>query len=167
MSNVTALSIDVRGLKETLAAANDLAKALGAEIPELTIGTLTEAAIEHVKKLTPGSGRVRGAWQLVMLGKRGNAHTAVIVNQIAATAEGEALLAILEGGSRPHRIEAHQPPQALHFFMGGHEVFAKSVDHPGTRAYQMVQKTEDYLNDYLERVKEAAAERAVAIWEAR
>lgn len=36
-------------------------------------------------------------------------------------------------GTRPHKIEAKRAG-ALHFFWNGSEVFAASVNHPGTRA---------------------------------
>ena len=53
---------------------------------------------------------------------------------IALKSGGQTTLArIVEYGSRAHRIEA-KPGGVLVFNIGGRTVYAKSVDHPGTKA---------------------------------
>ncbi len=47
---------------------------------------------------------------------------------------------IVEKGSRPHAIVA-KDARALHFFIGDREIFAKSVQHPGTKGRFFIQAT--------------------------
>lgn len=56
-------------------------------------------------------------------------------------------------GSRPHLIEAVNA-QALHFYVGGAEVFCKYVNHPGTEANPFIDRaidnTEPRVSDFVE-----------------
>ena len=157
-----AFQFDLKGVQAALRAANATAKALGAEIPSFTVKTLTEAVLEEVKVATPGSGRVRELWKVF----KPTPKIGVVLNELSATEEGRILLEVLEGGSKPHRIRPIPPTKALHFFLkGGQEIFAKEVFHPGTRAYRMIERGEQRMMTLLEQVLEAAAEKAVDLWE--
>ena len=48
-----------------------------------------------------------------------------------------------EYGTRPHRIEAKNG-KALYFQVNGKGVFARSVNHPGTKPHPFMQKAADY-----------------------
>jgi len=44
----------------------------------------------------------------------------------------------LEEGTQPHAIRPKSPSGVLSFDVGGKQVFAKYVNHPGTRAYRFM-----------------------------
>jgi hypothetical protein len=54
--------------------------------------------------------------------------------QVEATAP---YAAVLEKGSRPHKIVARRA-SALRFEVGGRVVYARSVNHPGTKGYNIL-----------------------------
>lgn len=45
----------------------------------------------------------------------------------------------LERGTRPHPIVPKRPGGFLVFTVGGKTIFARSVNHPGTRAYRILE----------------------------
>lgn len=71
----------------------------------------------------------------------------------------------LEYGSREHRIPLIQAINAkvLHFQIGGKEIFARSVMHPGTRAYAFMRGTlDEQATSIIEGFQETAAEAAAS-----
>lgn len=46
--------------------------------------------------------------------------------------------AVLEGGSSPHTIRPARTGGVLRFRVGGRVVFARKVEHPGTRPYHIL-----------------------------
>jgi hypothetical protein len=68
----------------------------------------------------------------------------------------------LEYGSRAHIIQAINA-KALHFQIGGKEIFAKQVMHPGTRAYAFMRGTlDEQATSIIEGFQETAAEAAAS-----
>lgn len=51
----------------------------------------------------------------------------------------------VEKGTRPHIILPRNA-RALHFFIGGQEVFAKSVKHPGSRGRFFIARTKEIVS---------------------
>ena len=162
---MTGLTLEAKGLKAAADAMNRVAQAVQANIPKVTADTLAEAALETVKRLTPGAGDVRGAWHIVTLGDK-KRELRVIANLYAATEEGRMLLNILEGGSRPHVILPIPPHTMLRFVTAdGEVVFTRKVRHPGTKPYRMVEGAQQELERILAEVHKSAQEMAVTAWE--
>ena len=68
----------------------------------------------------------------------------------------------LEYGSRAHIIQAINA-KVLHFQIGGKEIFARSVMHPGTRAYAFMRGTlDEQAAGIIEGFQETAAEAAAS-----
>lgn len=64
-------------------------------------------------------------------------------------------------GTAPHRIEA-KPGSVLAFAVGGETVFAKYVNHPGTKPNPFVRRAlESYIDDVAKQFAEAGAKAAV------
>ena len=59
--------------------------------------------------------------------------------------------AVVEFGSRPHVILPRRA-RVLHFFVGGEEVFAKRVRHPGTKGQFIIKKAIEYVGRRVKKI---------------
>ena len=67
----------------------------------------------------------------------------------------------LEDGSAPHVIRPKDPKGVLAFVVGGKTVFARAVNHPGTKAYLFMKGTlAEERGNIVEQLQDAAAEGA-------
>ena len=123
------------------------------------IKNLANDALRRIKMRTPGKGVVRNLWGIEYETRNGLVKSATIFNKY----KEPDVIGYLEYGTKPHSINP-KVSQALHFFSGGFEVFAKSVMHPGTPEYGMVSKTKQEiqlkLNAFCDRVAESIAQRS-------
>lgn len=69
----------------------------------------------------------------------------------------------LEYGTKPHVIEP-EDKEALRFEVGGDEVFAKRVYHPGTRPLGFVRRTKDELREWATKEHDKLKTRLKQIW---
>jgi len=102
------------------------------EISDLTIQTLQSNA--PVK-----TGFLRSSFQKILFG---------LTARIFSIAS---YVMIVEKGSRPHVI-LPKSARVLHFVIGGQDVFAKSVQHPGTRGTFFIQRTRDRVSNEAPRI---------------
>ncbi|HZW58259.1 MAG TPA: HK97-gp10 family putative phage morphogenesis protein [Nitrososphaerales archaeon] len=111
----------MNGLREIM----EKIRSLSTEADQMVQDTLFDSVNANIaavaKSLAP---KKTGFLQSSILVKRGDTPTSVLVVAEAPYAK------FLEFGTRPHTIEAKNA-RALHFTMGGREVFAKSVLNPG------------------------------------
>lgn len=98
-------------------------------------------AFREVKRKTPptssGRTKIKDLW-IMRRSKRGAVEQFVIKNLYP----DQDVLMYMEEGTPPHVITPKKPGGFLHFFIGGDEIFAKMVRHPGTPAYKMVGEVE-------------------------
>ena len=108
------------------------------------IKELAEWAFKEVKANmplpTPGRTDVRSLWKMART-KRGSREMFVIKNLYP----DQDILWYMEKGTEPHIITPSKPGGFLHFVLKGNDIFTRMVSHPGTRAYEMVKKTEVLL----------------------
>lgn len=103
-------------------------------------------------------------------------HTAKLSNSIRpipTTSDGQKIAGGVQGGGGgapygkfledgtqgPYTIAPKDPKQALRFFIGGKEIFAKSVTHPGLKAYRFMKGTlQEEKPNILEQLRETLRE---------
>lgn len=101
--------------------------------------------ITQLKALTPGSGKMRDSWKIEYeRDVEGKIRKAVLYSDY----EPSEVVGWMEDGTKPHQIMPKTPEDWLVFYWEvlGRVVFAKKVDHPGTKAYKMVEVTHMLLN---------------------
>jgi len=96
-------------------------------------------ALEELKAATPSdTGKTRADWSLKVI-KQGDTLIYVLDNS------NKALIEMLNYGTRAHMIYPKNA-KALHFSIGGQEVFAKMVNHPGTVGLGFIEKIQKDLD---------------------
>ena len=85
---------------------------------------------------------------------------ALEIRQGAKTAGGAFYGLFVRGGTAPHTIRPHKA-KALHFWVGGREVFAQKVDHPGTKPNRYHLRAMKRLMPILNRELDLAGSRIV------
>lgn len=118
-----------------------------------------ERALDIAKKLTPGRGNVRKEWAAEFnRDAAGLTREAVIRNNY----KDPKILEYLEWGTRAHVIRP-KSGKFLKFFSktSGKWVWTKRVDHPGTKAYDIVGTTRRFLISLIQSMKAAALARMV------
>ncbi len=173
------LNYKFKGYTQLLDALNKTAQKLGANIPDVTVDTLMGAALAEAKKRTPvhkpnpnplavyappWTGHLKEGWQIFKPPQW--KHTAILRNLYSFQDPARRVLGMLEGGTRAHAIAPIPPNTRLRFFLkDGAMCFAKSVKHPGTKAYAMVKGAKARVAALLAQAKEAAEEMAVKEFE--
>lgn len=104
------------------------------------IKNLAKDALRRIRMRTPGKGTIRNLWNIEYETVNGLVKSATIFNRY----KEPDVIGYLEYGTKPHSINP-KVAQALHFFSGSFEIFAKSVMHPGTPEYAMVSKTKQEI----------------------
>lgn len=107
-----------------------------------------EAKSEAGRKLTRRTGNYAGSFRSTTTAS-GPHGPRLRIENTAKTADGRPLAPIIEHGSRPHVIRPKKAGGMLVFEIKGETVFAREVNHPGTKPY---------------RIMETALRRAVARW---
>ena len=119
------------------------------------IGTVLVPAL---KRNTPvRSGKLRNSTRFQIKGTRDD--QALDVRQGARTEKGVIYRPFVTGGTRPHEIRP-VTAKALRFNVGGRVVFAKKVNHPGTKPNPFHVKT---LNEELPVIQSILDEEGVSV----
>jgi hypothetical protein len=100
-----------------------------------------EAGVAEVQR-KPGFKRRTGATQAATSGKVIRTRSGGVVRLRNPKPHARTL----EGGSRAHVIRARRA-KALRFSSNGRLVFAKSVQHPGTKPYRFLSRARDTASD--------------------
>jgi len=134
------LTYDLSGVKESL---NKLSRD---PVMEYGLRAIGEQAIKFLRSLTPGSGTMRHGWrQHFNVDGKGHLRSIDIDNSY----DPPEIVGYMEEGTPRHDIfpKPENPIQRLVFFWPviNAVVFAKHVDHPGTKPYRMVGTTMDLL----------------------
>jgi hypothetical protein len=113
---------------------------------EYGLRALAEQAMRYLRSLTPGSGTMRHSWhQHFETGGDGFLKSITIDNSY----EPKEVVGYMEWGTPAHGIDPkpENPIQRLVFFwpLLGKLIFAKHVEHRGTKPYLMVGHTMDLL----------------------
>ncbi|HLY53953.1 MAG TPA: hypothetical protein VKS60_00265 [Stellaceae bacterium] len=118
------ISISERGMDEAVTSLRQVGPDAHRRLADAVRDEADALAAEAVGALPPGplAASIR-----VTVDDAGDTVTATIGSDDPAAR-------FLEAGTRPHVIEARSA-RALRFFAHGREVFAKRVDHPGTRPH--------------------------------
>jgi hypothetical protein len=116
-------------------------------IMDEAIRMLSERAMRSIRSHTPGSGTMRDAWtKHEDIGGDGHVDKITIFN----TYEPKEIVGYMENGTPPHGIDPkpENAIQRLVFFWPAVDavVFARHVNHPGTRPYGMIDNTVTMLN---------------------
>lgn len=130
---------------------------------EKEVRTLVELALEEAKAATPGSGKLRGMWQITRTEKHGWIRFNInnkADDTLPKDKKGGNLLSYLEFGTKPHYIFAKNA-KALRFMMNNRAVYAKWVAHPGTRPYGMVRAASTKVKQQLDGLMESIKRRIV------
>ncbi len=86
-----------------------------------------------LKQNTPvATGKLANSTRFQLVGS--NKNQAVEVRQGARNAAGDFYGMFVRGGTRPHEIRPKKKGGVLVFKIGGRTIFAKKVNHPGTKA---------------------------------
>lgn len=116
-----------------------------------SVKEITDRALASLQARTPiKTGRLRSAYHKIVLGLTGQ-----ILNPTS-------YFWMVEKGTRPHSIVA-KDARALHFSIDGQEVFAKSVQHPGTRGAFMIRDTVEEIRSVAPEVVKKHLQRMVKI----
>ena len=92
---------------------------------------LDRTRIERMLRLPGGMGRTIRAQ--IRRGSGGDFQGVISVNHPAAL--------WVTGGTRPHRIQPRRPGGVLRFTAGGQVVYARYVNHPGSKANRFLQES--------------------------
>lgn len=133
---MTQVKLEIKGLEE-------LRQALNESGPQMRI-VLNDALREVGSLLVPakGTGPLADATPVVTGNlarstyyriEQGINNQTLAIRQPAKSIYGQFYGHFVRGGTSPHTIAARFA-KALHFWIGDVEIFAKSVDHPGTTA---------------------------------
>lgn len=108
------------------------------------IRDLAKWAFREIKIRTPetASGRteIKDLWKIIE--SKSAAREMFVIKNLYPDQD---ILIYMEEGTEPHIIKPQKLGGYLHFFIGGDEIFARSVFHPGTPAYHMVGSVEAEL----------------------
>ncbi len=103
------------------------------EAAKAMVDELSSKALSELQSRSPvKTGALRSSFSRIVEGSS------------ARIVSSSSYVMIVERGSRPHAIVA-KDAKALHFFIGYKEVFAKSVQHPGTKGKFFIQATIEFL----------------------
>jgi len=106
-----------------------------------------QAALGTVRDLTPvATGKTRDGWEAEVVEQAGGDTV------FRLTHPDEKAINRLNYGTRPHVI-LPKNKQALRFFVGGKEVFARSVKHPGTPGLGFLDRARAQLDSSLEAIR--------------
>lgn len=134
MADAISLKVDWKTWNAKLKKLNDLPKHMAVMSKSLTI-----FGVERLKRETPRSkssgAHLADAWEFAIKGLG-----LVYVQIYNSMRDKEDVLRILEFGSQQHAIEPKEKTW-LRFEWRGKIVFAKHVEHPGTRDYAMISQT--------------------------
>lgn len=143
------ISVDTTPLRRAIVAIGKSTAGMSSEIDEL-VKDIIHDGVEHIRPVTPrsdnpfasaGKEHIQDNWEALDLGI-GEGAIANALPEVEYLFEDTA----------PHEIEAFDA-MALHFGVGGDEVFARSVEHPGTIANQTmidtIYREQDHASDAL------------------
>lgn len=109
-------------------------------VAEAGIKEVTEFGLQTLASLTPvRTGRLRSSYQKFVSGLSGR-----------ITSSASYIWAV-EKGTRPHVI-VPRTAKALHFMIGGREVFVRSVRHPGSAGRFFIARAAEIIRSEGERI---------------
>jgi hypothetical protein len=169
------MRLDVERLHEFTDAANRVIARIGG-VSQIDLPEIVEYGKQKLKMHTPPgeTQTVRAGWTDTHE-VEGDTVSFIIYNKIAEKKEGELILRVLEKGSKPHKIMPKKPGGVLHFQARGgsagrsgatlyEDIFARSVKHPGTKPYRMIEQTQAEVNAMLIRLVQAAGQEVAEEW---
>lgn len=103
-----------------------------------SLGRKTTLEAQHIadQELKRGRGRYHRGFRSTVVRSAKGPRMRV---ENTARVEGYNLAAGIERGTRPHVIRPRRA-KVLAFTVGGRRVFARLVNHPGTRAYRVLER---------------------------
>lgn len=105
-----------------------------------------------LKSETPRStGKLANSSRFQLKGS--NKNQILEVRQGARTPDGDFYGGFVRGGTRPHEIRPKLEGGFLVFKIGGRTIFAKKVDHPGTKANPYHKRAHQHVSGQIDEIK--------------